>query len=48
MTLTMTHEQLTTMIRQATRDVFGMMLGVEIGDREAFIDESGPVHTEGG
>jgi chemotaxis protein CheX len=47
MTLTMTHEQLTTMIRQATRDVFGMMLGVELGDREAFIDESGPVHTEG-
>lgn len=43
----MTHEQLTIMIRQATRDVFGMMLGVELEDREAFVHESGAVHTEG-
>jgi chemotaxis protein CheX len=35
------------MIRQATRDVFGMMLGVEITDRDAFVDETGPIHTEG-
>jgi len=43
----MTHEQLTEMIRQATRGVFGMMLGVEVADHDAFIDEGGPVHKEG-
>jgi chemotaxis protein CheX len=43
----MTHDQLVPLIRQASRDVFGTMLGVELKDSDAYIGESAPCPSDG-
>lgn len=43
----MTHEKLIEMVRQSTRAVFGTMLGIELVDGEAYVQESAPGPSEG-
>ena len=43
----MTHEKLVALIRQATRDVFTTMLGMELADGEPYVDDSAPGPSEG-
>lgn len=43
----MNHERLIEMVRRATRDVFGTMLGIELVDGEAYVEESAPGPSEG-
>jgi len=43
----MTHDRIVELVRQATKDVFGMMLGIEMEDREASFDVSAPGPSEG-
>jgi chemotaxis protein CheX len=43
----MQHEQLAGMIRNATQEVFSMMLGSELQPGEAFLDHSAPGPKEG-
>ncbi|GIU75508.1 MAG: hypothetical protein KatS3mg004_2595 [Bryobacteraceae bacterium] len=42
-----THEKLVALIRQATRDVFTTMLGMELADGEPYVDDSAPGPSEG-
>ncbi len=43
----MNHDKLTQLVRQSTRDVFGTMLGIELLDADAYIQESAPGPSEG-
>ncbi len=43
----MTHERLIHLMRAATREVFGTMLGIELTDREAYAQEKAPGPSEG-
>lgn len=43
----MTQEKIVGMIRQATHEVFGTMLGMELKDQEFFVRESAPGPSEG-
>lgn len=43
----MTHDQLVTLVRQSTRDVFGTMLGIELEDYEPSVGEGAPGPSEG-
>lgn len=43
----MTHEKLIELMRRATRDVFGTMLGIELTDEDAYVQESAPGPSEG-
>lgn len=43
----MTHEKQVAMIRQATRDVFGTMLGIELQDHQEYVGASAPGPSEG-
>ena len=43
----MTHDQLVPLVRQATREVFGTMLGIELEDHEPSVGEGGLGSSEG-
>lgn len=43
----MTHEELVPLIREATKSVFSMMLGIELEDLPSSVDESASGPTEG-
>ncbi|MGJ5818816.1 chemotaxis protein CheX [Paludibaculum fermentans] len=43
----MTHERLVAMIRQATKDVFGTMLGIELEDHPEYLGVTAPGPSEG-
>jgi len=43
----MTHDQLVTLVRQATREVFGTMLGIELQDQEASVGDGVPGSNAG-
>lgn len=42
-----THEEITTMIREATQSVFSMMLGLELEPCDSFVEDDPPGPSEG-
>jgi chemotaxis protein CheX len=43
----MTHERLAEMIRKAAQDVFDTMLGIQLLNRESYVNQAAPAPTDG-